>query len=57
MGLEPADTGTLQGDLIRLNREVHSALTERPSITQAVIAASFRTPEAAEALTAFWADR
>jgi AcrR family transcriptional regulator len=54
---EPADTGSLEEDLIKLNREVQAALTERPSITQAVIAASFRTPEAAEALTAFWADR
>jgi AcrR family transcriptional regulator len=54
---EPADTGSLEGDLVELNREVHAALTARPSVTQAVIAASFRTPEAAEALTAFWADR
>ncbi len=54
---EPADTGSLEGDLIKLNREVHAALIVRPSITQAVIAASFRTPEAAEALTAFWVDR
>jgi AcrR family transcriptional regulator len=54
---EPADTGSLEGDLIAVNREVHAALTARPSITQAVIAATFRTPEAAEALTQFWADR
>jgi AcrR family transcriptional regulator len=54
---EPADTGSLEGDLIAVNREVHAALTARPSVTQAVIAASFRTPEAAEALTQFWADR
>ncbi|GAA1110623.1 TetR/AcrR family transcriptional regulator [Kribbella jejuensis] len=54
---EPTDTGTLEGDLIAVNREVHAALTARPSITQAVIAASFRTPEAAEALTRFWKDR
>ena len=54
---EPADTGSLEGDLIAVNREVHVALTARPSVTQAVIAASFRTPEAAEALTRFWADR
>lgn len=54
---EPTDTGTLEGDLIAVNREVHAALTARPSITQAVIAASFRTPEAAEALTRFWTDR
>lgn len=54
---EPADTGSLEGDLLAVNREVHAALTARPSITQAVIAASFRTPDAAEALTSFWADR
>ena len=54
---EPADTGSLEGDLISLNREVYAALAARPSVTQAVIAASFRTPEAAEALTRFWADR
>jgi AcrR family transcriptional regulator len=54
---EPANTGELEGDLIKLNREVHAALTASPSITQAVIAASFRTPEAAEALTQFWSDR
>lgn len=54
---EPADTGSLEGDLIAVNREVYAALTARPSITQAVIAASFRTPEAAEALTQFWVDR
>src|SRR5215813_2745308 len=49
----PADTGSLEGDLVALNREVHAALTQRPSVTQAVIAASFRTPEAADALTEF----
>ncbi|MFC6158153.1 TetR/AcrR family transcriptional regulator [Kribbella jiaozuonensis] len=54
---EPADTGSLEGDLIAVNREVHAALTARPSVTQAVIAASFRTSEAAEALTQFWVDR
>ncbi|MDX2972419.1 TetR/AcrR family transcriptional regulator [Kribbella solani] len=54
---QPPDTGSLEGDLIALNREVHAALTARPSITQAVIAASFRTPEAADALTTFWQDR
>jgi AcrR family transcriptional regulator len=53
----PAETGSLEGDLIALNREVHAALTARPSVTQAVIAASFRTPEAAEALSQFWVDR
>lgn len=54
---EPSDTGSLEGDLIAVSREVHAALTARPSVTQAVIAASFRTPEAAEALTQFWKDR
>ena len=54
---EPADTGSLEGDLIAINREAFAALTARPSVTQAVIAASFRTPEAAEALTNFWNDR
>jgi len=53
----PADTGSLEGDLVAVNREVFAALTARPSVTQAVIAASFRTPEAAEALTRFWANR
>ena len=28
---EPADTGSLEGDLISLNREVYAALTARPS--------------------------
>lgn len=54
---EPSDTGSLEGDLIAVNREVHAALTARPSVTQAVIAASFRTAEAADALTRFWEDR
>jgi AcrR family transcriptional regulator len=53
----PADTGSLEGDLIGLNREVYDALTVEPSLTAAVIAASFRTPEAAEALTQFWEHR
>lgn len=54
---EPADTGSLAGDLVALNREVHASLTAVPSVTAAVIAASFRTPEAAEALSRFWEDR
>jgi AcrR family transcriptional regulator len=53
----PADTGSLAGDLIELNREIRSALTVLPSVTVAVIAASFRTPDAADALRHFWADR
>jgi AcrR family transcriptional regulator len=53
----PADTGSLEGDLVKLNREIHDALAVAPSLTVAVIASSFRTPEAADALRAFWEDR
>jgi AcrR family transcriptional regulator len=53
----PPDTGSLLGDLTGLNRELFDALTAEPSVTTAVIAASFRTPEAADALSRFWADR
>ena len=53
----PAETGSLAGDLIELNREVHESLAITPSLTAAVIAASFRTTEAAEALHSFWKDR
>jgi len=53
----PPDTGSLAGDLTAINRELFEALTVEPSLTTAVIAASFRTPEAAEALSRFWADR
>ncbi|TDQ50775.1 TetR family transcriptional regulator [Actinorugispora endophytica] len=51
------DTGSLEGDLIAVNREVRDALSADPSPTLAVIAASFRSPEAAQALRRFWADR
>ncbi|SHN51348.1 transcriptional regulator, TetR family [Geodermatophilus obscurus] len=53
----PPDTGSLAGDLTAINRELYEALMVEPSLTTAVIAASFRTPEAAEALSRFWADR
>ena len=53
----PPDTGSLEGDLRALNREVYAALTAEPPITRALIAAAFRSPPAAEALRAFWADR
>ena len=54
---EPPDTGSLVGDLTAINQQVVAALTERPSITQALIAASFRSPAAARALRSFWTDR
>jgi AcrR family transcriptional regulator len=53
----PPDTGSLAGDLTALNRELYEALTMEASLTTAALAASFRTPEAAEALSRFWADR
>ncbi|MFC4107358.1 TetR/AcrR family transcriptional regulator [Micromonospora zhanjiangensis] len=51
------DTGTLAGDLVAVNREVHAALTGDPPVTLALIAASFRSRPAADALRTFWADR
>lgn len=53
----PPDTGSLEGDLVAVNREVHAALTEDPPVTAALIAASFRSEQAADALRTFWADR
>lgn len=52
----PPDTGSLEGDLVAVNHEVYAALTADP-VTVALIAASFRSEQAAEALHAFWADR
>ncbi|MFE7839547.1 TetR/AcrR family transcriptional regulator [Streptomyces sp. NPDC057474] len=54
---QPADTGTLRGDLAALNHEIYTALTERPPITPALIAASFRSEPAARALRRFWENR
>ena len=51
------DTGSLEGDLVAINREVCDALIAEPSPTVAVIAASFRAPAAADALRRFWIDR
>ncbi|MBO8187992.1 TetR/AcrR family transcriptional regulator [Streptomyces sp. DW4-2] len=53
----PADTGSLEGDLLALNEEVQQALTEEPSLALALIAASFRSEEAARALRRFWEER
>ncbi|MEU8664046.1 TetR/AcrR family transcriptional regulator [Actinoplanes philippinensis] len=53
----PPDTGSLLGDLTEINRQIVAALTEQPSITGALIAASFRSPAAARALRDFWEDR
>jgi AcrR family transcriptional regulator len=56
-GWQAPDAGNLTDDLVILNREVHAAFTEEPSISAALVAASFRSPPAADALRAFWADR
>ncbi|GAA2623498.1 TetR/AcrR family transcriptional regulator [Streptomyces axinellae] len=53
----PADTGSLEGDLTALNEEVQYAMEEDPPVTYALIAASFRSDEAASALHRFWEDR
>ncbi|MEU0914686.1 TetR/AcrR family transcriptional regulator [Streptomyces althioticus] len=55
-GWQPPDTGTLAGDLTAVNSEVEAGLTGEP-VTAALIAASFRSPQAAEALQRFWDER
>ncbi|MGQ5228664.1 TetR/AcrR family transcriptional regulator [Streptomyces sp. yara] len=55
-GWEPRDTGTLAGDLAAVNGEVEAGLTGEP-VTAALIAASFRSAQAAEALQRFWDER
>ncbi|WP_433788813.1 TetR/AcrR family transcriptional regulator [Actinoplanes sp. CA-252034] len=54
---QPPDTGSLLGDLTEINHQIVGALTAEPSITRALITASFRSPAAARALRAFWEDR
>ncbi|WP_433299026.1 TetR/AcrR family transcriptional regulator [Pseudonocardia sp. CA-142604] len=51
------DTGSLKSDLIAINREICDAMIVEPSLTVAVIAATFCSPEAADALRRFWIDR
>ncbi|MEV5571030.1 TetR/AcrR family transcriptional regulator [Spirillospora sp. NPDC052269] len=53
----PADTGSLQGDLTALNQESQTALTARPPLVSALIAASFRSDEAARGVRELWEDR
>ncbi|MFD4356302.1 TetR/AcrR family transcriptional regulator [Nocardia sp. NPDC058518] len=53
----PRDTGSLRGDLAALNHEIQDSLTEEPSLAVALIAASFRSEEAARALRRLWDDR
>ncbi|MFJ9884348.1 TetR/AcrR family transcriptional regulator [Streptomyces sp. NPDC091287] len=54
---QPADTGSLRGDLTALNDEIQESLVVRPSIPQALMAASFRSPRAADAQRRLWEDR
>ncbi|WP_280334717.1 TetR/AcrR family transcriptional regulator [Nocardia wallacei] len=54
---QPADTGSLRGDLAALNTEIQDSLLEQPSIAAALIAVSFRSEEAARALRRLWEDR
>lgn len=53
---QPPDTGSLQGDLTALNQESQTALTTHP-IVKALIAASFRSEEAAQGVRRLWEDR
>lgn len=54
---QPPDTGSLQGDLSALNREIQDSLVTQPSFPLALMAASFHSPQAAAAQTRLWADR
>lgn len=54
---EPADTGSLYGDLTVLNRELRESLLEVPSLALALIAVSFRSAAAAHALREMWENR
>ncbi|MCG8914571.1 TetR/AcrR family transcriptional regulator [Actinokineospora sp. PR83] len=54
---QPPDTGSLQGDLAALNREIQDSLVAEPSITAALIAASFRSERAELAQRRLWEDR
>ncbi|GAA1312803.1 TetR family transcriptional regulator [Planotetraspora silvatica] len=56
-GWQPPDTGSLQGDLAALNHESQAALTAHPPIVAALIAASFRSEEAARGVRRLWEDR
>lgn len=53
----PPDTGSLRGDLTRVNREIQDSFTGASSIAMALIAVSFRSPDAARALRQLWEER
>ncbi|MGP4099615.1 TetR/AcrR family transcriptional regulator [Nonomuraea sp. KM90] len=54
---QPQDTGSLRGDLVALNHESQESLTAQPPIVAALIAASFRSEEAARGVRRLWEDR
>ncbi|MFD6277154.1 TetR/AcrR family transcriptional regulator [Streptomyces sp. NPDC060209] len=54
---QPPDTGSLRGDLTALNDEIQESLTVQPSIAEALMAASFRSEQAAHAQQQLWEDR
>jgi AcrR family transcriptional regulator len=54
---QPPDTGSLLGDLTALNQEIQAALTDQPPIVPALIAAAFRSEQAARAQRRLWEDR
>ncbi|MFD3459237.1 TetR/AcrR family transcriptional regulator [Nocardia fluminea] len=54
---DPRDTGSLHGDLAALNHEIQDSFTQEPSLAMALIAASFRSEEAARALRRLWDER
>ena len=54
---EAPDTGAFETDLVAINHELHAALSGGSPVALALIAASFRSDEAAMALRAFWTDR
>ncbi|MFD8203070.1 TetR/AcrR family transcriptional regulator [Streptomyces sp. NPDC003470] len=56
-GWQPPDTGSLRGDLAALNAEIQESLVARPSVASALIAASFRSEQAARAQERLWEDR
>lgn len=53
----PRDTGSLRGDLTALNREIQDSFSGESSIAMALIAVSFRSPDAARALRQLWDGR
>nr|WP_312866452.1 TetR/AcrR family transcriptional regulator [Streptomyces boluensis] len=54
---QPTDTGSLHGDLTALNDEIQASLTSGPPVVTGLIAASFRSEQAARAQRELWEDR